>query len=817
MAEIEERTLQAALAGLLHDIGKFAQRAGVLPGKHAEVGARVLENQLAELCPWSWREDIFDAVVNHHGGDTHKEIVKAVRVGDWLASADRRQGYPERKESSTTPLVPITTEVELSKEVGAISLRLPLTRLDLGRQSDGRFNYEVARHALFPNEEVQVDKEQYQKLWGEFLSELEQFPKPVDSPSRIAGLMGLMRRYMSHMPAATPWEDEEEDRTVPDVSLYDHSKVTAAVASCLLHLMPDDLDALHSLKWPHVMDDDRSVARMVRGDFSGIQSFIYRITTPESERTFRHTAKRLRGRSFYISLMAEIVADWLLRALGLSPVNALFIGGGRFDLLVPIDRKTTECLEARCSELEKWLMEQFQGVLGLEIVSETLTPADFADLRRASAALDDKMAEVKRLKLKRQLHNILGAKELEQVCDVCGLTPLPRSPDAAQHICKLCEEHKLIGSVLPRTCYIVRLYGSERHQLLSTKLGVTIDFSSPINTAVILLEAGDLDRLLSQSKAGNVESLVYALNDISLPAKTWPHSMTPVHTYLANAAPVSGKEVWEFDEIAECSEGAALIGVLKADVDRLGLIFSLGLEPFTMSRMAALSHTLDRFFSGYLNVLCQHVTNEWKREQQRGKECSDNPASLFYIVYAGGDDLLIIGPWDQVVKLAALINKEFRDYTCCNPNITLSAGVVMVKPHYPVQQFVRWVDRALNRSKDEDGGRDRLTIFNTTVVWKSEGNIVGFDTLYELAQRMLMHLRAKKLPRTLVHDLLRLSEKGARMRDGTTKPCLTPELLYLLTRRLPKEVRDDLKEAILHAWSHIRIPTSYVSLITRKE
>jgi CRISPR/Cas system-associated protein Cas10 (large subunit of type III CRISPR-Cas system) len=35
---MQEEVLRIALAGLLHDVGKFAQRAGWRQGAHAEVG-----------------------------------------------------------------------------------------------------------------------------------------------------------------------------------------------------------------------------------------------------------------------------------------------------------------------------------------------------------------------------------------------------------------------------------------------------------------------------------------------------------------------------------------------------------------------------------------------------------------------------------------------------------------------------------------------------------------------------------------------------------------------------------------------------------
>jgi hypothetical protein len=73
------------------------------------------------------------------------------------------------------------------------------------------------------------------------------------------------------------------------------------------------------------------------------------------------------------------------------------------------------------------------------------------------------------------------------------------------------------------------------------------------------------------------------------------------------------------------------------------------------------------------------------------------------------------------------------------------------------------------------------------------------------------------MPRTLIHDMLQMRRVEINTRVAGRKPMVTPQLLYLLTRRLPVEVRNDLKTDILNAWPTIQIPLSYVSLKTRKE
>ena len=65
---------------------------------------------------------------------------------------------------------------------------------------------------------------------------------------------------------------------------------------------------------------------LVGGDISGVQNFIYTITA-------RGAAPTLRGRSFYLQIVTEALARYLLRRLDLPVTNLIYAGGGSFFLL----------------------------------------------------------------------------------------------------------------------------------------------------------------------------------------------------------------------------------------------------------------------------------------------------------------------------------------------------------------------------------------------------------------------------------------------------------------------------------------------------
>ena len=114
---------------------------------------------------------------------------------------------------------------------------------------------------------------------------------------------------------------------VHDVSLYDHCRTTAAFASALYgyHLQNNSIDK------KAIIDNNEEKFLLVTGDFYGIQDFIF--STGGETKKFR--SKILRGRSFGVSVMAELAADMLCRKLNLTSFSVVFAAAGKFTLLAP--------------------------------------------------------------------------------------------------------------------------------------------------------------------------------------------------------------------------------------------------------------------------------------------------------------------------------------------------------------------------------------------------------------------------------------------------------------------------------------------------
>lgn len=821
---MQEQTLIATLAALLHDLGKFWQRTG-RPGPHYEASAAFVD-EFEHLFLYAWQDDIRDGAGNHHRL-ARKEVEKIVKVADWLASTERETSPTiSQSDPDKTPLLPVAALVEFRD-----------TKPDNWQQWGYCLNaLRLEEKTIFPNIEASVSPADYQRLWEGFSKELKHLSTVSDYCGLIS-FLAVLRKYASFIPSATPWEADEEYRTLPDISLYDHLKVTAAIAACLTRLYPNHLEALYQRD---AGIQQQPVALLLRGDFSGIQNFLYRITRAEPTAEFRNTAKRLRGRSFYLTLLADVTADWLVRELGLSPANILFCGGGRFDLLIGADDTTKQNLEKLERRLQDWLLREFYGELGIQLATAEVRPDDFQDLGRVFNTLDDQLARKKLQKFSHMLDTdgFFIGEQLYHVCNYCRVTPLP---DSDAEPCCSCLIQRNIGSKLPRTEYLAYVYGNGENLALPSD-GL-IDFAEPFGVKVALLKEDEAEQIVRRAGNRGERVVLYRLNNTDFLHDGRPGNIVCSFKFLGNAAPFAkqridpnpvgrGKdaigpdEVLDFDEVAFMSSGAQLLGVLKADVDYLGQVFGLGVQPKSISRIATLSSAFDLFFAGWINRICQQLAESWHRDAQNDNPLKGKVEGLFYIVYSGGDDLLILGPWDAVIDLAQMLYGQFREFTCYNENLTLSAGILLVKPHFPIQRFAQLVGKQLEQSKNageyEDrpglNSKDRITLFRDTVKWQE--NNKGFEFLLEFGKKLVELVHRDKLPRSFVYFLLRLHEQHF-LKEETQNLMWVPKFRYALARRVSREVIADkelnLEDNIVRSMPHIRIPASYVGLKIRGE
>jgi CRISPR-associated protein Cas10/Csm1 subtype III-A len=209
-----------------------------------------------------------------------------------------------------------------------------------------------------------------------------QFRDPSDCVERLSA---LLERVFHAVPAS------RDRRQQPDVNLFDHSRMVAAFAACL---------AVQHETGPCDAKQIAGRYRLLGVDLGGIQSFIMRPVLPvdagPGETGEKGMARRLRGRSFFVSLLSWLAARRLLDATGLPHVNLLVHAGGRALLLFPESEPILTRIQTAVDGIEQWFAQRLGSAIRLDLaVTDALDDAHFTREKFAATfrELDHRLAK----------------------------------------------------------------------------------------------------------------------------------------------------------------------------------------------------------------------------------------------------------------------------------------------------------------------------------------------------------------------------------------------------------------------------------------
>jgi CRISPR-associated protein Csm1 len=181
-----------------------------------------------------------------------------------------------------------------------------------------------------------------------------------------------------------------------------------------------------------------------------------------------------------------------------------------------------------------------------------------------------------------------------------------------------------------------------------------------------------------------------------------------------------------FEGLASSSCGADLIGALRMDVDNMGNMFS---KIGSLPELSVKSRMLNLFFKVYLNEICAGNLGEEdkptdivvKNYQEKNPD-GTNKGRNVSVVYAGGDDLFILGAWDETAELAFDIQRCFARFTGGSfdsekKGCGISGGLTLHQPKFPLYQMAQKSGEAEHVAKNEtgqkkkDGLKNRIALF----------------------------------------------------------------------------------------------------------
>jgi CRISPR-associated protein Csm1 len=846
---MDDTTLKIAIAGFMHDIGKFADKNWFniseqflidnadlyqphykenYTHRHAVYTAAFIDH-IEKLLPqklnqanWGLEDSFMNLAAGHHKPKTWMQWI--IAMADRISSGWDRDEFDKKYNRAVawqnyqqTRMLPIFEHLMNVEESDP--------------ETSDKYSYcyplkEISPMKIYPGQKNQVHPkgnqaavEEYKNLFNEFVYALEHLiHKEENLELWFEHFDSLMMVFTSAIPAA------RAGNVIPDVSLYDHSKITAALAVAIyLYVQHTDSMTIDAIR-----DYDNKKFLLITGDFYGIQNFIF----SDSGVTKKNRAKILRGRSFAVSLFSELAADMLCREIGIPTSSLLLNAAGKFTVIAPNIEFVKKGVVKVQTQVNDWLMktsfgQNSIGLTYLEASAEDFVKGKFVEIWDQ---LNEKTERKKFQKI--DIEKFGGAIEgyLESffndiahpLCPFCGKRPsdpeLENSDFAgdAKSICKVCRDHIFLGKNLVKKrrlavttpdadikgmdkllepifdkYQVAFVNGSMKEMAKSGQLLKYWDISiNPegvvskdvtakfINGYVPVYRDKDFsdDRILEgkKSEKKKEEQVDQMKKDV---LKTFGH--------IANKA-LNPKKNGD----GYC--GIEALGILKADVDQLGLLMSCGLkkERFTISRLATLSRQLNFYFAVYLPHLL--LTNS---------DFID-----IYTVFAGGDDLFLIGPWNRIIQLVAILQKTFSDYVCHNEKVHFSAGISIDKPHTPLDKLSNAAETAIEKSKNE--GRNRITLLSETVEWDE------FMKLKEIRNKLQTWRDNELINNALIYrlnDFISMSELENQIKKGNKEiyledmDCLKWRALFRYTtaRNVGKGLKGEEKDKIIRQFSKV--------------
>ena len=402
----------------------------------------------------------------------------------------------------------------------------------------------------------------------------------------------------------------------------------------------------------------------VGGDLSGIQKFIYNITS-------KRAMVSLKGRSAYLRSYTDEICGKILDVSALqwntmSKDNMkIYCSGGKFYLQLPDLEEVRSSIVAIRKKTEEELRYKHKGQLSINI--------DFVPF----------VYEGDKVNVDGETNNIglLWTKITEKFNALKNqkFKSLLLEND-------LFEVQKVGGEV--KVCQITGIEGAEKYGL-------------PF-----------------EDENGDKESL-YVLDSVKEQIKKGLELRDKQH----------------FKMLEEYADGTYL-GVLRMDVDGLGARFIKGFE--SMEKYKDFSGKLDKFFDAENGNL--HTIQEQNKEHLN-------------IVYAGGDDIFVVGRWDKVIDFADDVRTQFAAY-CKNvlndTTLSISGGIAIVNAKYPIAKAAEIAGEAEDAAKKYNNGKkNAFNMFGESVSWDGE-----FDYVKSYKEQFVSLIEKCGLSRGILHRIM---------------------------------------------------------------
>lgn len=407
----------------------------------------------------------------------------------------------------------------------------------------------------------------------------------------------------------------------------------------------------------------------VGGDLSGIQKFLYNITSKKA-------AVSLKGRSAYLVNYTKQLCEDILSLPSVAAGNrkeTVYCSGGKFYLITDDTQDIRSALDEFYHQAEKKLWEEHRGQLGIAIA---YVPFYFTDNTESEVVIDEEKGNIGNLW--KNINNKFTTLKNQKFHSV------------------LQDQYDTMFEVLPvggdvKVCAITGIESAQCVKLDKDSDGDAIWVLPSVKEQV------DLGKALREKE----------------------HFKT-------------------FEEYAKGS----YLGILRMDVDGMGERIQRGFN--NLAEYRRFSQKLQSFFEG---------ANSTLHSLQQKTEFKD----YLNIIYAGGDDLFIVGKWSKVLDYADEIRKAFATNTT-GEGLTISGGLVVVGAKFPIAKAAEMAGDAEDEAKKyiyNGKPKNAICFLGECVSWNQE-----FDEVKQLKDEFVQHLSApiNPLPSSLLQQVLKYAD-----------------------------------------------------------
>ena len=728
-----------ALAGLLNDLSILPKRANLVSNNAEEFIFTEIKNIISKILsqdtfPFDCdgKNSFLNAIKSHNDNCFLSKILnESSRISLGINRSEYEKEYKLSENDNATYLLSLFEQI----------------RLNLNTSQRYKYVYDIkplSCKSVYPIQSEDLKdsnaqiQDKYKSLWLGLIHDLK-INTPDYHKKNIKLFLDDLDSALQCYTSLVPFKKSNDKKSRADVPLYDHLRTSAAIACALWRYHHENKSSSDNISFESEIEQNAEKFLLIQGDFFGIQDFIF----SEGAQTNKNGAKLLRGRSFYVSLITEIVALKILETLELPVTSQINNAAGKFLILAPNTKTTVEKLEQLKKEISDWFLQNTFGKANVGIVYTKASAKNFLQHELSNLTtklfLDLDEAKFQSFNLANLKENVFNVDYTEGICEFNGFMPAQLQIDGKK--CSyLSYDQILIGRKLVSNADKILIATKPLDEsgnwcklpILGYYFTLGKDNKSEKQDSIIRcwdfsLPKTDEEILFNGYARRNINCYIPLFNeeDISHPDK---------YTASLRSEEFNQYQIKSFQHLS-CEDrhpsledhnkyiGQKAIMSLKGDVDNLGLTFQKGLinikenHYMSFAKLCGLSRMMNNFFSICLSNICT--------------KDEINGFRNIYTIYAGGDDFFMIGPWKKIQSFALTMKEKFENYVSKNPEVHFCAGMVMLKPDMPLAMIADLSEESLEKAKQIDKEKNAVNIFGRSVKWDKLENINSFKETLE--------------------------------------------------------------------------------------